>query len=163
MSQIEELIARLRDPDPERVREAALALGDLGDKRAVPPLIEVLRESWNPDVWNGAAVALRDLGDGRAVDALIERIRDPKTASSRGTLVWALQVFDCLPHAELLLELVLTGNFEVSREASAALEAIVPRLDPARWKRFRQRMSAALLGANEERAVVLQALLALPA
>jgi HEAT repeat protein len=161
MATFDDLISQLRSSDPEKVREAALALGDLGDRRAVPALIDILRESWNPDVWNGAAVALRDLGDPRAVDALIERIRDPKTEKSRGTLVYALQVFDCLPHAELLLELVLTGNFEVSREASDALEAVVPRLDSEQWQRFRQRLSSALLTAPEERAVVLQSLLAI--
>jgi HEAT repeat protein len=160
MDAFDDLIAQLGSPDPERIREAALALGDLGDKRAVPPLIEVLRQSWNPDVWNAAAVALRDLGDERVVEPLVERIRDPKTEKSRGTLVYALQVFDLLAHAELLLELVLTGNFEVSREASDALEALVPRLDSAMWQRYRQRLTAALQSAGEERAVVLRSLLA---
>src|SRR5437660_1239884 len=83
---IEALLTNLAANDPKIVRSAALALGELKDRSAVPRLIDILRESWNPGVWNAAAVALRDLGDPRAVPTLVERIRDPKTESSRGTL-----------------------------------------------------------------------------
>jgi len=65
----------LKSPSP-RVRErAAAALGELGDRRAVPELIKMLRDE-NALVREHAASALRYLGDRRAVPALIETLRD---------------------------------------------------------------------------------------
>jgi hypothetical protein len=59
-----------------RVRErAAVALGELGDRRAVPALIETLKDE-DAVVREHAASALSDLGDRRAVPALIETLRD---------------------------------------------------------------------------------------
>ena len=56
--------------------EAIRALGRIGDRRAVEPLIELLRNS-NPDFREAAIGALGDLGDERAIAPLIERVRDP--------------------------------------------------------------------------------------
>jgi beta-lactamase regulating signal transducer with metallopeptidase domain len=74
-----------------RVRErAASALGELGDRRAVPELIETLKDE-NALVREHAASALRDLGDRRAVPALIEALKD-EDAVVREHVVSALGV-----------------------------------------------------------------------
>lgn len=70
------LAAALRDED-ENVREAALyALGEIGDERAVVPLIEMLHHSDTP-VRETAARKLGKSGDPRAVVPLVELLSDP--------------------------------------------------------------------------------------
>jgi len=58
-------------------RDAAHALGELGDERAVEPLLARLKDS----VWMvraAAAWALGELGDARAVEPLIVALQDPE-------------------------------------------------------------------------------------
>lgn len=54
---------------------AALALGEIGDPRAVNPLAEILSDD-NWEVRSSAAKALGKIGDDRAVDPLINLLRD---------------------------------------------------------------------------------------
>lgn len=96
------------------VIKAAHALGDMGDYRAAPILIEMLQKTNEPAIRNAAAVGLRELGDERALCPLLSLINDPKTEGNRGTLIYALEGFDCSKLLPLLTELVITGNFEVS-------------------------------------------------
>src|SRR5260221_1818364 len=65
-----------------RVR-AAEALGDLGNLRAVEPLIAALRDA-HPRVRQFCAEALGTLGDVRAIDPLIDMLED-KSANVRGS------------------------------------------------------------------------------
>jgi len=58
------------------VRQAAAeALGELGDARAVGPLIVALQDG-DVEVRRAAAWALGEIGDARAVDPLIAALRD---------------------------------------------------------------------------------------
>src|SRR5205085_2294162 len=54
---------------------AAYALGDIGDARAVEPLVQVLDDE-DVGVREAATFALGELGDGRAVEGLIKRLKD---------------------------------------------------------------------------------------
>jgi HEAT repeat protein len=65
------LLGCLKDEDYNRRQGAALALGELGDKRAVDPLIARLQDD-NADVKKNAVKSLGQLGDKRAVDPLID-------------------------------------------------------------------------------------------
>jgi len=56
-------------------KEAALALGEIGDEKAVEPLIEALKDSSWSVRWS-AAFALEKIGDERAVEPLIEALKD---------------------------------------------------------------------------------------
>ena len=69
------MITALVDENKDVRRYAALALGNIGDKRAVKPLITALvDEDWV--VRGGAALALGDIGDKRAVEPLITALVD---------------------------------------------------------------------------------------
>lgn len=61
-----------------------------------------------------AALELMEIKDPHAILALIEAIIKPENANHRDTLVYALGGFNCLDHLEVLVDLVVTGNFEVS-------------------------------------------------
>ena len=58
-------------------RHAAKALGEIGDERAVEPLIKALSDNW---VSEDVAKALENIGDERAVEPLIEFLSDENCA-----------------------------------------------------------------------------------
>jgi len=58
---VESLIKAIEDKDESVSHKVVIALGEIGDKRAVEPLIQALKDKdWN--VRNSAADALRKLG-----------------------------------------------------------------------------------------------------
>lgn len=59
--------------------DAALALGKIGDERALKPLIKALNDA-DPDVRKSAATALGELGDTRAVKPLTRTLTDSHNA-----------------------------------------------------------------------------------
>lgn len=65
----EQLIQSLSNSDPVRRYEAAKALGEMGDGRAVDPLVFTLKDS-DAGVRRAAAIALGQIGDERALDPL---------------------------------------------------------------------------------------------
>ncbi|GAI38932.1 unnamed protein product, partial [marine sediment metagenome] len=65
----------LKDEDNYVREQAAAALGKIGDKRAVEPLIEALKDE-NGHVRSGAANALGKIRDKRAVKPIIEVLKD---------------------------------------------------------------------------------------
>jgi HEAT repeat protein len=84
--------------------------------------------STEPAVRNRAALQLMDIGDANAVEPLIRAILKPENVNHRGTLVFALGAFDCGPWLETLVDLALTGNFEVCVGACGIVEqsAVTP-------------------------------------
>jgi HEAT repeat protein len=72
------LLGCLKDEDYSRRQGAALALGELGDKRAVDPLIACLQDD-NADVKKSATKSLGELGDKRAVGPLIDVLKNEDT------------------------------------------------------------------------------------
>lgn len=101
----------LGHPVPSIPPIAAEALGKIGDKRAVEPLIEVLRTSGEPGLLEAAAEALGRLKDERAIPSLVAFMQ-------RGTV------------AARLKAVIALGEID-GKEAVAALENIVAH-DPSR-------------------------------
>lgn len=84
------LINAINDPDPNVVYNVVECLGDIGDRRAVPNLLQLLQAS--PDEWVQVATleALGKIGDQRAVNLLLslvnqEFVADP-LITALGTL-----------------------------------------------------------------------------
>jgi HEAT repeat protein len=75
--EVEGLIKTLRNKGEDwQVRAiAAATLGNIGDAKAVDPLIEALKDA-DDDVRERAAEALGKIGDAKAVDPLIEALKD---------------------------------------------------------------------------------------
>ena len=69
------LLRRLNDDDEYRVRGVVASLGDLGDTRAVAPLVGALTND-SQVVREAAAEALGKLGDAQVVVPLIDRLND---------------------------------------------------------------------------------------
>jgi hypothetical protein len=148
-------LERLQSSNPELVIEAAHALGDLGDERAVPILIELLQTTTDPDIRDAAAVGLRELGDQSALHPLVSLINDPKTEGNRGTLVYALEGLDCASVIPLLVDLVINSNFEVSHQAFTVIDSIDSEVDEGILNLCIQKVQDAL-SENEEKADLLE-------
>lgn len=70
------LINLLNDSDDYVRKNAAFTLSDIGDKRALKPILVII-ESSNPEDRYSAVNALRRIGDPSGVDALVRAIKDP--------------------------------------------------------------------------------------
>lgn len=81
------LIEQLGSEDLEVRKAAAVALGRIGDARAVPALIEVFED--DPELTLAAADALAKIGDPRAFESLLARVGDT-SAAVRQSVIGAL-------------------------------------------------------------------------
>jgi hypothetical protein len=141
-------VEQLHSDNQDLVIKAAHALGDMGDNRAAPILIEILQTTSEQATRNAAALGLRTLGDERALYTIVSLINDPITQGNRGTLIYALEGFDCSKLLPLLTELVIIGNFEVSHQAFSVIESIDVEIDSSTLNICIQKIKEALLQNN---------------
>lgn len=102
------------------IEEATTVISEVGrnkNEEVVPVLLKYLKITDNNILRNEIALALSDIGSPLAVEPIIEMLKDPKTLGSRGTLLYALQPFDCSSHVGLLVDYMINGNYEVRQEA----------------------------------------------
>ncbi|MGH8901293.1 MAG: HEAT repeat domain-containing protein [Egibacteraceae bacterium] len=138
----------LGHPEVDIRTEAALALGELGDHRAVDPLLELLcgppPVSW-PKSWQQAGWLLRRFGEQRAFPILLERLSDPD-AKVRQAATSALEGLGDERSVDPLLELLDDANADVrwvavyglahvgdDRAADPLLKLLDDPQDSVRW------------------------------
>ncbi len=91
--------------------------------KSIDSLISDL-ESNDSAIRDKAAISLMDIGDSGAIAPIIKAIKKPSNINHRGTLVYALSEFDMSDHINLLIDLVVTGNYEVATGSYHILEEI---------------------------------------
>jgi len=112
----------LHHPIPSVPPMAAEALGKIGDKRAVEPLIDILKTSRDPGLLEAAAEALGNLKDSRAVPALA-RLMKEATIPVRLKAVAALGKIDGIEAREMLKDIMASDPSRSARnEAQKVLE-----------------------------------------
>ena len=107
---------------------AAYALGEIGDIRAVGPLIEALEEK-DLDLYSTVTIALAEIGDERAVEPLIEALKDANWYV-RKCSVRALGIIGDERAVEPLIEALKDDDESVRESVSIALKEF--REDKAR-------------------------------
>ena len=86
-------IVRASKYQPELLRQAAIALGLLGDKSLVPELVAMLQGAKSLASQAAVASALGFIGDARSIDPLIAMLADKQiTGSARGFAAVALGI-----------------------------------------------------------------------
>ena len=70
--------------------DVAYALGEIGDKRAVEPLIQFLKDGYREEYKEAAAIALGKIGDERAVEPLIHAFKKNKNWGVRKAVATSL-------------------------------------------------------------------------
>lgn len=156
-----DLLRQLQSSDPSKVVVAARELASRQEMSAAPPLLELLRTTNDVTVRNAAALALSDLKHPPAFDVLVNLIKDERTRGSRGTLLYAIGAFDCSSILPILIDFVIDGNFEVSRQAFSLIGEIEVEVDERTWNACASRVQNALMLAADERRPLLRELLAL--
>jgi HEAT repeat protein len=117
-----QLVSDLGSIDSAVRRAAAEALGDLGDRHTVEPVIAALQDE-NAEVRQAAAEALGDLGDRRAVEPLIAVLQD-ENAEVRQAAAEALGRLDDPRAVKPLIAVLKDENAEVRQVAARALGEI---------------------------------------
>jgi len=160
MATVDELIRQLESGDVRARRQAARALGDYRDPRAIDALIRILKDSSvDDDVRAEAARALGRIGDPKAVEPLI-RTMEKETGWHVGTLftaiVEALGAFRA-PRVTDALIAALSYDYQTARTAAETLKrhrdrrAVEPLIrilddDAARHDTHTRRLAAEVLG-----------------
>jgi HEAT repeat protein len=130
---------------------AASALGNLGDRRAVEPLIEALDdEYWN--VKQSAALALGNLGDIRAIRPLIRALGEDEFAFARLAAASALSKL-----GEKKWETIVKGDREDYKRLGnsgdhRAFEPLVKALKDKDWY-VRKNAASALGNLGDKHAI----------
>ncbi|MFJ6207369.1 HEAT repeat domain-containing protein [Lysinibacillus sp. NPDC092081] len=103
-------------------------------------LLEILLKSKNPNLRNSIAFALSDLGVEEVVEPIITLLKSPETLGHRGSLLGALEPFNYVNHAELLVDYFLNGNYEVSRRSYSLLEPILDQITVKDKEKFARKI-----------------------
>lgn len=164
---VEGLIDALKFKDCNIRKEAATALKNIGDSRALFPLIDVLEyKEWHEyyavmsSVRETAAEALGILKDRRAVESLIKAL-DDKDEEVRWKSTWALGNIRDRRAVEPLIYLLSDKSWTVRRFAASALgkigderavESLIESLNDEEWH-VRKYAADALGKIGDERAV----------
>lgn len=120
---IEPLIKILEDDESDVMRkEAATALGKIGDERAIEPLIQALKDE-NSSIREAAAWALGAIGDAKAVEPLINALED-EVRDVRIAAIGALGKIGDERAIEPLKEALRDKSWFVRNAAEEALEMI---------------------------------------
>jgi hypothetical protein len=115
----------------QNIDEAIKTIEELGNNKnteAVHCLIKHLETTDNNVLRNAIAIALADIGCDTAIEPLIRMLKSPKTKGARGTILYALEYFDCSSHVELLTDLLFDENFEVSRQSLVLIESFLNKV-----------------------------------
>jgi len=116
---IKPLLSKLRANDPRVRREAADALGDIGNQEATDHLIPLLKDN-DEYVRQAAARALGKLKDKKAVEALIVSLKDPDV-HVRTFSIWALGETQEIRAIEPLCTALFDKEAKVSDQSFEAL------------------------------------------
>jgi HEAT repeat protein len=161
LATVPQLIDHIKSGDPQRIVEAARECASRHEASATPYLLETLQGTHDAAVRNAVALALSDLKSPSAFSVLVDLLRSDRTRGSQGTLLYALGAYDCSSILPLLVDLVIEGNFEVSRQAFSLISGIETELDERAWKSCSERLRSALKVATEERRLLLEELVSL--
>ena len=147
------LIDILQDTNStERVIAASL-LGEIGDRRAVEPLIKVAQDTKLSDQSNlreSAMVALGTLGDVKAVTALIEVAENDTDANRRVIAGNALASLGDVRAFDILMHLLQIGNTHLNWSVRATgISVLGKHQDPSAISLLVDHLAIAKLGSEE--------------
>jgi HEAT repeat protein len=121
---VEPLIGLLKNKDWVVRKDAAMALGEIGDKRAIDPLIRALadkkKDMASEPVSAEAAEALGKIGDKRAVEPLIKTL-EQKTGTARAAAASVLGRFGDNKAVPPLIATLKSKYYKAKIEAATAL------------------------------------------
>lgn len=93
-------------------------------KNKIDEDLKILGSTQNVVVRNSLALRFAEAGEIRALPIILELIKTDELEGCRATLVHCLSFYNPPDHFELLIELLVNGNWEVAHEAHEILISI---------------------------------------
>lgn len=131
---IQILKEQIKSDDWATSLSAADRLGDIGTDESVQPLLDNLRSGDNFKR-NAAALGLMRTKNQKYFDLLMNRIKELGADEEIGTLVYALEDFDCSSNLYDIVDLYLNGNAEVQMGTTTILNEQKFKLTEQEMKR----------------------------
>ena len=110
-NEIEKLRTDILSDNWEVVKSSADRLGQIGGDEVVDFLISLLAFE-NSGTRNRAALALSDIKDNRALEPLLTAIFKKENYNYNGTLVYALEFFDCSQKLKDIFKILFFETYE---------------------------------------------------
>lgn len=144
---VELLLESLEDEDFEVRKAAVIALGRIGDRRAVPPLVELL--SRDPDLSVLTCGALAKIGDRRAFEALLDLLGNPQPMVRQASIA----ALNSLGHPEMAhyVRNLLESENPILRESAVKIAGYFgyPECEPLLYERCRDEVESVRCAAIE--------------
>jgi HEAT repeat protein len=156
-----DLLSQLQSSDSQHILDAASQLAIRGETHGMQAVMNVLLTTNDPAVRNGLAMIVSDQKHPAGFDALVKLLQDERTRAHRGSLLYALGAYDCSSILPLLIDFVIDGTFEVSRQAHSLISGIETEVDESTWSACAERLRGALPNADPDRHAVVAELLEL--
>lgn len=161
------LIKLLSSADDQQKRAIVGVLGDLGDSKAVEPLIQLLKTTDNRDLRLSALVALAETGDPRAADVFLDHL----TSDDISFRSWAIQGFEKVQDPRSVKPILtcltdkrnsgLLDSIEkaLTRQGEGAISGLYDALNHHESKiRFRATQALAMMRSEEALDALIRAL-----
>jgi len=130
---VESLISALKDRNSEVRKNAAEALGQMNDARAVEPLIKVSRVDDDTTARKNAIEALGNIKDARAVEPVLELLNDRRTVIQNASFDALAKLAEAAKERLDLqtLSVILENKNMVVRQLAITKLAEIPRRESA--------------------------------
>jgi HEAT repeat protein len=141
--EVDEAIEKLKDKNTRFRFLRARELGEYGDKRAVPVLIECLSPHEDPSVRWASAYALGELKDERAIKPLMPCLKDRNNDLLRKWAAWSLGELNAQSAGDGLIKLLFDPVEDVKYYAVVSLgklkykqaaEYVIGLIDDSSWE-----------------------------
>lgn len=126
------------------------------DEALTQALLHLLEHTPFASVRNKIAIHFRDHQNLEAYEVIVKLLSAEKTLRNRGTLLYALEVYDNLSNFELLIDLAIYGNYEVNAEACYLLSRLDGEIEEKAWSKARTKISSAIPLATGQKKINLE-------
>ncbi len=123
---VDSLVKRLQDPDRETRSESARTLGAIGDRRAVPSLLDLLSTSQDAKVISASGEALSRLGELAAIYELLPRMKTARNPVLKRSL--AVAIGDLLGEREAFYRVLVEEQNARGHEVERMLKDLRRRI-----------------------------------
>ncbi|MDP4147034.1 MAG: HEAT repeat domain-containing protein [Bacillota bacterium] len=141
---------KIKNNEIDEATKMVSEIGKSGFKAATEDLIKYLEETTSSKLRNAIAIALSDLGAQDSIVPIMKLLKDPKTLGNRGTLLYALEAFDCTSYFDDIIEFLFVDNFEVSHQSLSLIESSVKQIDSKALDRYNSKIKAEINKAEEK-------------
>jgi hypothetical protein len=122
-------------------------------------LLDILKNTQNNVIRNELALLLSDAKNPKLFEVIVDLLKNSKTSNSRGTLLYALGGYNCSSILSLLVDFVISGNFEVSNQAYNLITEINSNIQESVWTECKNKIENALRNNASKNMELLKELL----